>query len=47
MHEKTEDVNSAKVPDEMFLHVTQRKEGRWYKENGFIWRLLWEPPRGN
>lgn len=27
MHEKTKDVNSAKIPDEMFLHVTRRRGG--------------------
>lgn len=47
MHGKTEDVNSAEVLDEMFLHVTQRKKGRWYKGHGFIRRLFWESPRGN
>lgn len=36
MHGKTEDVNSAKVLDGMFLHLTQRKERRWYKEYGLF-----------
>lgn len=40
MHGKNEAVNSAEVLDEMFISVTQRKKGRWYKELGFSWGLF-------